>query len=119
MLDAFFIFVGMGVSFYIGKLFGMSKILNALRNDTLRYDPDEDQYFDSSDEENFDEESEEPAMKIYFELDNDMIFAYSEENNKFLAMGKSVEELGENLRFRFPGTVFSCTETSLEASGLI
>lgn len=117
MLWSVFIFTVIFASFHIGRLIGMSKIVQSLRNDTLRYDSNEDEYFISIDEEL--DESSESEMKIYIERENDIIFAYCEDTNKFLAMGKTTEELEGNLNGRFPGMSFFCTEENLEMLELI
>ena len=64
--------------------------------------------------EDLDEEEAQTPDKIRLELHGNVIYAYTVDNDTFIAQGASLEELDAAVQARFPGKKFSIKESNLE-----
>jgi len=64
--------------------------------------------------EELDEEEAATPDKIRLELHAGVIYAYTVDNDTFIAQGASLEELDAAVQARFPGKKFSIKESNLE-----
>lgn len=60
------------------------------------------------------EETTETSERIRLELHGDVIYAYTVENDTFIAQGSTIEELDTAVQARFPGKKFLIKESNLE-----
>lgn len=108
------------IAYHVGKNSGCYHILNALHNDRLKYDADEDIYWiEEDDETESNDENSEVLIPIYIEKDNDNYYAYCKETHKFMAKGKDRYELEDALIERFPDAIFQCEDTNMMEVGFI
>lgn len=64
-------------------------------------------------------ESEEEFEPIVIDKHNDIFFVYSRVDNTFMAQGKSIKELENNLASRYPGKRFGATNDNLKEVGFL
>jgi hypothetical protein len=64
-------------------------------------------------------ESEEEFEQIVIDKHNDIFFVYSRVDNTFMAQGKSIKELENNLASRYPGKRFGATNDNLKEVGFL
>jgi hypothetical protein len=64
------------------------------------------------------EEEEEERTKMRLEKHSDLIYAFTEEDDSFIAQGKDLHELDAAIQARFPGKKFSIRESNLEDIGV-
>ena len=65
------------------------------------------------------EETTEEVIRINIEKDNDILFAYHEQDSRFIAQANSREELENKLKELFPGKRFGCSVETLRKCGFI
>ena len=63
------------------------------------------------------DEEQVERTKMRLELHSGVIYAYSEEDNSFIAQGKDLEDLDLAIRSRFPDRKFSVLEDNLKEIG--
>jgi hypothetical protein len=63
-------------------------------------------------------EQEEPSfINITIEKHNNVFYVYDKETNEFMAQGSTQSEVENNLRKRYPGKSFGCSESVLTETG--
>jgi hypothetical protein len=70
-------------------------------------------------EKQADKELETELMQIKIEKYNDTLFVYELATDKFLAQGKTRDELEDNLTEMFPGKKFGATNENLREVGFL
>jgi hypothetical protein len=63
------------------------------------------------------EEPEEDRTKMRLEVQSDVIYAFSDEDNSFIAQGKDLFDLDKAIQARFPGKKFAVREDNLKEIG--
>lgn len=63
------------------------------------------------------ENEEDPRTKMRLEMHGDVIYAYTEETDEFLAQGSDLFELDTAIQKRYPGRKFSIQEQNLKDIG--
>lgn len=98
------------IAFIVGYFVGVNATFNAIENDPSILDELEYQeYEEESDEETDDTNS----IAIYIEEVDGHLFVYESGTNKFMAHGKTRQEMEDVLTERFPNTIFAATEENL------
>lgn len=64
------------------------------------------------------EEVEEERTKMRLEIHSGLIYAFTDEDDSFIAQGKDLSELDTAIQSRFPGKKFSVREDNLKEVGL-
>ena len=94
------------IAFIVGYFVGVNATFNAIENDPSILDELEYQEY----EEEIDNIKQ---ISIYIEEDNGHLFVYESGTNKFMAHGKTRQEMEDVLTARFPNTIFAATEENL------
>jgi hypothetical protein len=63
------------------------------------------------------QEDEENVVQINIEKHNDVFYVYDKETHEFMAQGSSKDEVETNLKKRYPGKSFGCSESILSQTG--
>jgi len=63
------------------------------------------------------QEVEESVIQINIEKHNNMFYVYDKETNEFMAQGSCKDEVENNLKKRYPGKSFGCSESILSQTG--
>ncbi len=63
------------------------------------------------------EEPEEDRTKMRLEVQSDVIYAYNDEDNSFIAQGTDLFDLDKAIQARFPGKKFAVREDNLKEIG--
>lgn len=66
-----------------------------------------------------DEKEQENLIHIVIEKHNDVLYVYDKKTMTFMAQATTKEKLEEELRIRFPGKRFACSEAILSELGLL
>ena len=69
--------------------------------------------------QNIEEEKPEEVIRINIEKDNGMLFAYHEQDSRFIVQANTREELENKLKELFPGKRFGCSPETLRKCGFI
>ena len=64
------------------------------------------------------DEPEADRTKMRLEMHSDAIYAFSEEDNSFIAQGKDLSDLDTAIQARFPGKKFAVREDNLKEIGV-
>lgn len=62
---------------------------------------------------------EEERTKMRVEKHSDLLYAFTVEDDNFIAQGKDLEELDKAIQARFPGKKFSIQEDNLKDIGVV
>lgn len=62
---------------------------------------------------------EEERTKMRVEKHSDLLYAFTVEDDNFIAQGKDLEELDKAIQARFPGKKFSIQEDNLKEIGVV
>ena len=65
------------------------------------------------------EDTPEDIIRINIEKDNGVLFAYYEQDSRFIVQANSREELENKLKELFPGKRFGCSVENLKQCGFI
>ena len=65
------------------------------------------------------DEPEEERTKMRVEKHSDLLYAFTVEDDNFIAQGKDLEELDKAIQARFPGKKFSIQEDNLKDIGVV
>jgi CRISPR/Cas system-associated protein Cas5 (RAMP superfamily) len=57
------------------------------------------------------------TIQITIEKHNDVFYVYDRDTNEFMAQGSSKDEVETNLKKRYPGKSFGCSESILSQTG--
>lgn len=60
----------------------------------------------------------EEDIPIYIETDDIKYYAYNENTHKFIAQGKDIDELQDNIIARYPNSTFIIAESNLDSLGI-
>ena len=63
------------------------------------------------------EEEESSVIQITIEKHNNVFYVYERDTNEFMAQGSTQNEVETNLRKRYPGKSFGCSERVLSETG--
>ena len=63
------------------------------------------------------QEDEENVVQINIEKHNAVFYVYDKETHEFMAQGSSKDEVETNLKKRYPGKSFGCSESILSQTG--
>lgn len=102
-------FVILGGALLIGFIFGWNarerRAMNSLRK-----------YITAMEEQEANKEGDYTAMRL--ERHGEIVYAFTEEDNSFIAQGTDVYELDEAIKARFPEQKFKVKEDNLKEVGL-
>ena len=62
-------------------------------------------------------QEDDDTIQITIEKHNDVFYVYDRQTNEFMAQGSSKDEVENNLRKRYPGKSFGCSESNLSQTG--
>ena len=100
------------VCFIVGYFLGMRRTIKLFENGDLVLEPvEETKFYDPrTGEETFPDKH----ILIDIEAEDDTIFVYNTETGKYMAHGKTNEEIQSLLVERFPGITFSISQKTID-----
>jgi len=93
------IIIGIGMGWYLREYAAMRKVHQMLK--------DAEELF------NAEERTDANRTKMRLERHGEVIYAYKEEDDTFIAQGLTLKDLDENIRARFPDKKFTIQEQNL------
>ena len=100
------------VCFIVGYFLGMRRTIKLFENGDLVLEPVEDMKF--YDPRTGEETFPNKHILIDIEAEDDTIFVYNTETGKYMAHGKTHQEVEAILKERFPGVTFGISEETMK-----